>query len=68
MNAHLRTRTLGAPRTQLYEKTYGESLSKALKGKCGDRLHYALTALLVDKTEFIAMRLHDASKGWFTNK
>jgi len=53
---------------KLYEKTYGESLTKALKGKCGDRLHYALNALLLTKTDFIAMRLHDAAKGWFTNK
>ena len=52
----------------LYEKTYGESLPKALKGKCGDRLHYALNALLLGVSDFIAMRIHDASKGWFTNK
>jgi len=52
---------------QLYEKKYEQSLSKALKGKCGDRLHYALAALLLTKPDFLAMRLHDAMKGWFNN-
>ena len=53
---------------QLYEKEHGESLSRALKEKCGDRLHYALAALLLSTEDFIAMRLHDAMKGWFNNK
>ena len=43
-------------------------ISKDLKGKCGDRLHYALDALLLTKPDFIAMRLHDSFKGWFTDK
>ena len=53
---------------QLYEKAYSVSLSKDLKGKCGDRLHYALDALLLTKPDFIAMRLHDSFKGWSTDK
>ena len=53
---------------QLYEKRYELSLAKALKGKCGDRLHYALVALTLPKADFLAMRLHDAMKSWFTNK
>ena len=52
----------------VYEKAYEESLGKALKAKCGDRLHYALTALLLTKADFLAMRLHDAMKGWLVNK
>ena len=53
---------------QLYEKEYAESLSKALEGKCGERLHYALTALLLTKPAFIAMRLHDAMGSWVADK
>ena len=53
---------------QLYEKTFGESLVKGLKGKCGPRLFDALRALLMTKTDFIAMRLHDAGKGWGVKK
>ena len=52
----------------LYENTYNESLSKALKGKCGDRLHYCLAALLLPKPDFIAMRLHAAMGAWSTSK
>ena len=44
------------------------SLVKKLKSQCGDRLHYALRALLLTKEDFIAMRLHDAVDGWFTDK
>jgi len=53
---------------QLFEKKYEASLAKSLKGKCGDKLFYALNALLMTKSDFVAMRLHDAMKGWFTNK
>ena len=52
----------------LYEKTYGASLGKALKGQCGPRLHDALCALLMPKEEFIAMRLHEAMEGWGSDK
>lgn len=41
---------------QLFEKTYEVSLAKKLKGKCGDRLFYALNALLMPKADFVAMR------------
>ena len=51
-----------------YEKAHHESLRKALEGKCGDRLHYALCALLLGKSDFLAMRLHDAMAGWFNDK
>eukprot|EP00322_Chrysochromulina_rotalis_P026845 CAMPEP_0115866008 /NCGR_PEP_ID=MMETSP0287-20121206/20027_1 /TAXON_ID=412157 /ORGANISM="Chrysochromulina rotalis, Strain UIO044" /LENGTH=1093 /DNA_ID=CAMNT_0003320561 /DNA_START=29 /DNA_END=3309 /DNA_ORIENTATION=- len=53
---------------QLFEKQYEVSLAKRLKGKCGDRLYYALNALLLTKEDFVAMRLHDAMKGWFNDK
>ena len=53
---------------QEYEKAHSESLAKALKGKCGDRLFYALNALLLTKPNFLAMRLHDAMEGWFGDK
>ena len=33
----------------LYENKFNESLSHALKGKCGDRLHACLNALLLTK-------------------
>ena len=52
---------------QLYEKEHGASLARELKGKCGERLYYALNALLLTKADFLAMRLHDAMKGWFNN-
>ena len=52
----------------LYEKTYGSSLAKALKGQCGERLYDALCALLMPKAEFIAMRIHEAMEGWGTDK
>ena len=52
----------------LFEKEFGESLAGSLKDKCGPRLFYALNALLLTKADFIAMRLHDAMKGWGTNK
>ena len=42
--------------SQLFEKKYDVSLAKKLKGKCGDRLYYALNALLMTKSDFIAMR------------
>ena len=51
-----------------YEKAYDMSLSKALHGKCGDRLHYCLAGLLMEKADFVAMRLHDAMKAWSTDK
>ena len=53
---------------QLYEKEYGESLASNLQDKCGARLHYALNALLLTKQDFLAMRLHDAMRGWGANK
>lgn len=53
---------------QLYEKEHGESLASNLKDKCGERLFYALKALLLTKADFLAMRLHDATKGWGTNQ
>jgi hypothetical protein len=53
---------------QLYEKEYSESLAHALKGKCGDKLFYCLNGLLLTKPNFLAMRLHDAMKGWFNDK
>ena len=52
---------------QGFEKEYGESLASNLKDKCGERLFYALNALLLTKPAFYAMRLHDAMKGWGTN-
>jgi hypothetical protein len=53
---------------QLFEKEHGESLASNLKDKCGERLFYALNALLLTKADFLAMRLHDAMKGWGTNQ
>ena len=41
--------------SDLYEKAYGSSLGKALKGKCGDRLHYALSALLQTKATVLQL-------------
>ena len=52
----------------LFEKKYSESLGKNLKEKCGSRLHYALNGLLLTTPDFLAMRLHDAMKGWVTDK
>ena len=52
----------------LYEKKFDQSLSAALNDKCGSRLYFALSALLIPTADFIAMRLHDAMEGWFTNK
>ena len=53
---------------QLYEKEHGVSLAHDLKDKCGPRLFYALNALLLTKQDFLAMRLHDAMRGWGANK
>ena len=51
----------------LYENAYNESLAHALKGKCGDRLHYCLVGLLLPKPDFIAMRLKAAMGSWTTD-
>ena len=53
---------------QMYEKEYSVSLAKDLEGKCGPRLFYALSALLLTKPDFLAMRLHDAMQGWGANQ
>ena len=53
---------------KLYENKFEVSLAKALKGKCGDKYYMALSALLMPKPDFIAMRLEAAMKGWGTDK
>eukprot|EP00900_Chrysochromulina_parva_P010576 jgi/Chrpa1/1951/Chrysochromulina_OHIO_Genome00013467-RA len=49
---------------QMYEKKFETSLTKALKGKCGERLFDALHALIMPKPEYVAMRLKKAMEGW----
>jgi len=44
----------------LFEKTYGSSLRKALKDKCGKRLYDALNGLCMPKADFLAWHMHEA--------
>ena len=49
--------------SELYENEYDESLSRALDGKCGTKLHLCLTAMLFPVRDFLAARLMKAMKG-----
>jgi len=52
----------------LYENKYNQSLVKALDGKCGKRFMNCLKGLLMEREDYIAMRLEDAMKGWITDR
>eukprot|EP00966_Prymnesium_polylepis_P068183 1584795-Prymnesium_polylepis.1 len=48
----------------VYERTYNVSLGKDLHKKVDDKLHLALTSLLLPAADFVASRLERAMKGW----
>eukprot|EP00308_Calcidiscus_leptoporus_P000332 CAMPEP_0119373158 /NCGR_PEP_ID=MMETSP1334-20130426/23665_1 /TAXON_ID=127549 /ORGANISM="Calcidiscus leptoporus, Strain RCC1130" /LENGTH=1062 /DNA_ID=CAMNT_0007390837 /DNA_START=170 /DNA_END=3358 /DNA_ORIENTATION=+ len=52
----------------LYENKYNQSLVYALDGKCGKRFMKCLKGLLLTREDYIAMRLEECFKGWFTDK
>ena len=52
----------------LYEDEFDESLGKALDGKCGEKLHLCLTALILPWEDFICSQLKKAMDGWGTEE
>ena len=53
---------------ELYENKYSVSLGKGIKDKMSTKLGWCLSALLMPRPEFVAMRLEKAMSGWFTDK
>jgi len=53
---------------EVYENTYSSSLGKGIKDKMSTKLGWCLSALLMPRSDFVAMRLEKAMSGWGTDK
>jgi len=52
---------------EVFENKYSQSLRKGMADKMPKKLGWCLSALLMPRQDFIAMRIESAMKGWFTD-